>query len=331
MTKVLITGAAGLIGSQFARHLLDRDYEVVAVDNLAGGYRDFVDPRADFREVDITHSSAVDELFAETRPDFVYHFAAYAAVGLSPFIRSFNYTNNVVASANVINACVNHAVNKIVFTSSMDVYGSLYAPPYTEDFIPMPEDPYGIAKYAVELDLRHARRLFGLNYAVVRPHNVFGINQNIWDKYRNVLGIWIRQTLSGQPITVFGDGSQTRSFSDVKYYMDPFEVLMKTGDGETYNMGADSHMTILEAAARFRHVASKMGHDARIVQLESRDEVRHAYCDHSKAKRDLGFVDDTDFEDLVEKMFVWAKGQPPRPVKMMNYEITKGMYDFWKK
>jgi UDP-glucose 4-epimerase len=331
MASVLITGVAGLLGSHFSRHLLDRGHTVTGIDDLSGGYRENLDERLDFLEVNLVDSSAVDEAFRTRRPQYVYHFAAYAAVGLSPFIRSFNYSNNVVGSANVINACVNHDSKKIVFTSSMDVYGSHHHPPYVEDFVPMPEDPYGIAKYAVELDLKQAHRLFGLNYTVVRPHNVFGVHQNIWDKYRNVLGIWIRQTLSGQPITVFGDGSQTRSFSDIKYYMAPFETLMNAGDGETYNMGADSHMTIADAASRFRRVAAKLGHDVAIVHLEPRDEVQHAYCDHTKAKRDLGFVDDTDFEDLVEKMFVWAKEQPPRPVKMMKYEVAKGMYDFWKK
>ena len=331
MSKTLITGVAGLLGSHFSRHLLDAGHEVVGVDDLSGGYREHLDPRLKFHEVDISRSNLVDDVFTREAPDYVYHFAAYAAVGLSPFIRSFNYTNNVVASSNVINACVNHGVKKIVFTSSMDVYGGAHEPPYTEDLIPMPEDPYGIAKYAVEMDLEHASRLFGLRYSVVRPHNVFGIYQNIWDKYRNVLGIWIRQTLSGQPITVFGDGSQVRSFSDVKFYMEPFRKLMELGDGETYNMGADGHTSIIDAARRFVSVAATLGHSAEVVHLEPRDEVQVAYCDHAKAKRDLGFEDGTDFDDLVRKMFVWASEQPQRPVKLMTYEIQKNMYDFWKK
>jgi UDP-glucose 4-epimerase len=330
MKKVLVTGCAGLLGSHLSRYLLDKDYEVTGIDDLSGGYIDNVDPRMDFYQRDLSVVEDVNEIFKNSKPDYVYHFAAYAAVGLSPFIRNFNYTNNLLSSANVINACVNYEVKKVIFSSSMDVYGSAHAPPYTEDMKPEPEDPYGIAKYAVEQDLKSAKEFFDLNYTVVRPHNVFGVYQNIWDKYRNVLGIWIRQTLSGQPITVFGDGSQVRSFSDIKYYMDPFERLMRLGNDQIYNIGADASMTILEAANRFCSVAQRLGYNTSIVHLEPRNEVQEAYCDHSKAKEQLGFKDDTDFEQLISEMFVWAAKQPQRPVKMMNYEIEKKMYSYWK-
>jgi UDP-glucose 4-epimerase len=181
------------------------------------------------------------------------------------------------------------------------------------------------------MDLKQASRIFGLRYSVVRPHNVFGVYQNIWDKYRNVLGIWIRQTLSGQPITVYGDGLQIRSFSDVSYYMEPFEKLTRLGDGETYNMGADEHTSIISAAHRFQYVAKTLGHDVSVAHLSPRDEVRVAYCDHAKAKSQLDFVDATNFDVLIEKMFRWASSVPPRPVKTMPYEVQKNMYDFWLK
>jgi UDP-glucose 4-epimerase len=328
--KILITGIAGLLGANFSRHLIDSGHEVVGIDDLSGGCLDFVPPAAKFHRLNLADRQQVADVVSTEKPDYVYHFAAYAAVGLSPFIRSFNYTNNLVASANVINACINNNVKKIIFTSSMDVYGSAYAPPYTEEMKPVPEDPYGIAKYAVEQDLHAACRLFGLRYTIVRPHNVFGVYQNIWDKYRNVIGIWIRQTLSGQPITVYGDGLQVRSFSDIKYYLDPFYSLMDVGDGEIFNIGADSHMTIIDAAKRFKVVAESLGKKVSIVHLEPRDEVKIAYCDHTKAKNMLNFKDETSFEELIEKMFLWAELQPTRPVKNMSYEIEKNMYSFWK-
>jgi len=331
MSKVLITGAAGLLGNHFSRYLLDHGYEVIGLDNFSGGYRDLVDPRVKLVTVELDDAAAVDAVFQESKPDYVYHFAAYAAVGLSPFIRSFNYRNNVVASANVINASIKYGVKKMIFTSSMDVYGSVHQPPYLEEMVPVPEDPYGIAKYSVEMDLKHASRVFGLRYSIVRPHNVFGVYQNIWDKYRNVLGIWIRQTLSDQPLTVYGDGQQVRSFSDISYYLEPFERLMEEYDSETFNIGADQHSTILEVAKRFVNVANRHGYDPKIVHLEPRDEVKVAYCDHSKAKKLLGFHDGTDLEVLLSKMLLWAREQPARPVKLMNYELEKNMYDFWKK
>lgn len=331
MSKILITGCAGLIGSHFSRHLLGKGHQVVGIDDLSGGYIEHVPDGVNFRRVDVTQPDDLNLVFRNERPDYVYHFSAYAAVGLSPFIRRFNYTTNVVGSANVINACINYDVKKIVFASSMDVYGSSCISPYTEDLVPAPEDPYGISKYAVEQDLAAANRLFGLRYSIVRPHNVFGTHQNIWDKYRNVLGIWIRQVLSGQPMTIYGNGDQVRSFSDVRYYMEPFERLMLLGDRQVYNVGADRHMTILEAAKRTSEVISTLGRKSSIVHLEPRDEVKIAFCDHTKAKTQLGFKDDTDFDVLIKDMFQWALTQPIRQVKMMEYEVEKNLYGFWRR
>jgi len=328
--KVLITGVAGLLGANFSRHLLNKGYKVIGIDDLSGGYQDFVDEKVSFYKINLADANTLSKVFLNEKPDYVYHFAAYAAVGLSPFIRNFNYTNNIISSANVINNCINQEVKKIVFTSSMDVYGT-QDPPFVESQKPLPEDPYGIAKYAVEQDLHAAGRFFGLNYTIVRPHNVFGVYQNIWDKYRNVIGIWIRQTFLNQPLTVYGDGLQVRSFSDINYYLDPFESLMSCGDHDTFNIGADSYTTILDAAKKFKKVANSHGYNPDIIHLEPRDEVKIAYCDHKKAKEVLGFKDQTDFESLVNKMFIWAKEQPHRPIKMMNYEIEKNMYSYWKK
>lgn len=329
MSKILVTGCAGLLGSHFTRHLLDKGHDVIGIDDLSGGYLDYIDPRLDFFERNLINPVKVEKVFEDTKPDYVYHFAAYAAVGLSPFIRNFNYTNNIVASANVINSCINHNVKKIIFTSSMDVYGS-QSSPFTEDMPPRPEDPYGIAKYAIEQDLAAAGRFFNLDYSIVRPHNVFGIYQNIWDKYRNVLGIWIRKILSNEPITIYGDGKQIRSFSDIKYYMDPFEKLMEVGNGQIYNIGADTKISIIDAAKKVQKVAKKFGYRPEIIHLEPRDEVRVAYCDHTKVKNDLGFKDNTNFEELIFDMFKWAKNQPQREVKMLTYEVDKNMYSFWR-
>ena len=328
--KVLITGVAGLLGANFSRYLLSKGHEVVGIDDLSGGYADSVDPRVEFYEVDLTNSDRTAEVFSKEKPDYVFHFAAYAAEGLSPFIRNYNYRNNVLASANVINNCVNHDVKKVVFTSSMAVYG-VGKPPFTEDQLPTPEDPYGIAKYAIEMDLKLAHEMFGLKYNIVRPHNVVGVYQNIWDRYRNVIGIWIRKALTEEPLTIFGDGTQTRAFSDIKFYMKPFEQLMTNHDGEIFNIGADKYFTINEACDLVIDVAKEFGIQATKVHLEKRNEVHTAYCDHTKAHKLLSFNDQTNLRDTVKEMFAWAMKQPNRPTKNMQYEIEKNMYSFWKK
>jgi len=328
--KVLITGVAGLLGANFSRHLLLKGYKVVGIDDLSGGYEESVPRDVTFYKQDLVNRKAIDGIFNKEKPDYVFHFAAYAAEGLSPFIRNYNYTNNVLASANVINACINNDVKKVIFTSSMAVYG-IGDPPFTEEQLPTPEDPYGIAKYAVEMDLKLAHEMFGLKYSIVRPHNVVGLYQNIWDRYRNVIGIWIRKALNNEPLSIFGDGTQVRAFSDIKYYMEPFEKLMTSHDSEIFNIGANKYYTINEAADAVITVAKELGINATKVHLEKRNEVHTAYCDHTKAHKLLGFNDDTNLHDMIMKMFKWAQEQPERPMKTMEYEIEKNMYSFWKK
>lgn len=330
MKKIFITGCAGLLGANFSRYLLEKGYFVVGVDNFFGGYKEFLPTHENFKfyEADLYDNKSISNIFEEHKFDCVYHFAAYAAEGLSPFIRRFNYINNVVNSMSVINECINRDI-KIVFTSSMAVYGG-QEPPFVETMVPTPVDSYGIAKFSVEQDLACGSSQFNLRYSIIRPHNVLGVYQNIWDKYRNVIGIFIRQSLNKQPITIYGDGEQTRAFSDIKYYMKPFEMLIDGFDGEAFNIGADKYYTILEVANKVKSIAGKYGYNTDITHLEPRHEVKHAYCDHTKAKDELEFVDDTDIDVLIEDMFVWAMKQPQREVKKVEYEIVDKIYSYWK-
>ena len=328
--KIFVTGCAGLLGSNYSRHLINNGHEVIGIDNLSGGYKAFV-PKGEnftFIKLNLERRKKLAELFKEHKPDLLFHFAAYAAEGLSPFIRNFNYRNNLICSANLINPCIEYGT-KIIFTSSMAVYGG-QEPPFTEDKQPQPIDPYGVAKYAVECDLKLANQQFGLRYNIVRPHNVLGTYQNIWDRYRNVIGIFIRKTLNGIPILIYGDGEQTRAFSDIKYYMQPFDMLHDNFDGEIFNIGADKYFSLNKVAETVQKIGSKYGYDVPIEHGEPRHEVKHAYCDHTKAKTMLNFKDNTKLEDLIETMFVWAMKEPNRKVKDMEYEITEGIYDYWK-
>ena len=200
--KIFVTGCAGLLGANYTRHLISNGHHVIGIDDLSGGHKAFITKGENFEfvKLNLERRKKVEALFEEHRPDVLLHFAAYAAEGLSPFIRNYNYRNNLICSANLINPCITYGT-KMIFTSSMAVYGG-QEPPFTEDKQPQPIDPYGVAKYAVECDLKLAHTQFGLRYNIVRPHNVLGIYQNIWDRYRNVIGIFIRKTLNAQPILV---------------------------------------------------------------------------------------------------------------------------------
>src|SRR2546423_11710500 len=208
MTTALVTGGAGFIGSHVADYLVEElGFEVVVLDDLSGGFKENVNPKARFVQGSIVDHQLLNRLFDRFHFDYVYHLAAYAAEGLSHFIKRFNYTNNLLGSVNLINASVNHEVRCFVFTSSIAVYGTNQLP-MREDLTPLPEDSYGIAKAAVELELKASHELFGLDYVVFRPHNVYGERQNLGDKYRNVIGIFMNRLMQGESLPIFGDGEQ---------------------------------------------------------------------------------------------------------------------------
>lgn len=327
----LVTGGAGFIGSHVTDRLIADGHEVIVLDDLSGGFFDNVPANASFINGSITDFTLVDQLFDCYRFDYVLHLAAYAAEGLSHFIRRFNYQNNLIGSVNLINAAVRlGSVRCFTFASSMAVYGSNQVP-MREDMVPAPEDPYGNAKYCVELDLAEAGKMFGLNYVIVRPHNVYGERQNISDRYRNVIGIFMNKIMLGEPMTVFGDGLQTRAFS---YISDVAPIIAETVNrpdcyGKIINVGADKAYSILEMA---NAVADAMGVIPHIQHLEERFEVKHAYTSHERVDRLFGDMrKNISLSEGLSKMATWAKNVGPRePSKFGSIEIRRGLYDYWK-
>src|SRR3712207_2836178 len=239
--RALITGAAGFIGSHVVDGCLELGMEVVATDDLSGGFRENVPREVEFVEGDLRDARFVASLWEGRRYDFVYHLGAYAAEGLSHFIRAYNYRTNLEATVNLVNQAVRHDARRFVFTSSIAVYGAGQTP-MTEDTTPQPEDPYGISKYAIELDLRAAHEMFGLEYTIFRPHNVYGERQNIADRYRNVIGIFMNNVLRDEPLPVFGDGRQTRAFSHIDDVAPVIAraPLVEGARNEVFNVGADT-------------------------------------------------------------------------------------------
>lgn len=327
--KILITGVAGLIGSNLADWIVrNHPHEpVVGVDNMSGGFLENIPLGTVLYTTDLRED--LEKIFSTHSPDIVYHFAAYAAEGLSPFIRCFNYSNNLVSTANVINMCIKYGVRRLVFTSSMAVYGT-NTPPFDECMTPAPIDPYGIAKYACEMDLKVAHDQHGLDFCIVRPHNVYGPRQNIWDRYRNVLGIWMYQVLQKQPITVFGDGHQRRAFT---YIDDILEPLYQTGvrqeaSGQIFNLGSPLDYSILEAAKMLLEITGTN----RIEFLDPRHEVKEAFTTWEKSASVLEFADRTGLSEGLTRMWEWAQKQPQRPrYTWEKYELDTKLYPYWSK
>jgi len=327
--RSLVTGGAGFIGSHVAKHCVELGHAVTVLDDLSGGFRDHVPEGVEFVEGSVTDADLLTRLFETERFDYVYHLAAYAAEGLSHFIRRFNYTNNVVGSVNLINEAVKHDIRCFVFTSSIAVYGAGQVP-MREDLTPLPEDPYGIAKYAVELDLRAAHEMFGLDYVVFRPHNVYGENQNIGDRYRNVIGIFMNQIMQGLPMTVFGDGEQTRAFSHVDDVAPHIarSVQVPGASRQVINIGADKPYSVNHLATV---VARCFGVEPDIQHLPPRNEVVHAYSDHSRALDLFGPVR-IDLEEGVNRMAAWARRVGARKSARFDaVEVEKGLPPSWRR
>jgi UDP-glucose 4-epimerase len=328
-SQTLVTGAAGFIGSHVCRHLLEQGHRVVALDDLSGGFKDQVPNGANFVAGSVTDTALVKRLFTEHNFEHVFHLAAYAAEGLSHFIKHFNYTNNLLGSVNLINAAVNGQVKCFVFTSSIAVYGRNQLP-MTEELVPQPEDPYGIAKYAVELDLREAHEIFGLNSVIFRPHNVYGENQNLGDRYRNVIGIFMNQAMQGLPMTVFGDGKQTRAFSHIDDVAPVIaaSIARPAAYNQVFNVGADKPYSVLELA---QVVSKAMGVRPNIKHLEARNEVVHAYSSHAKVQACFGdLIHNVPLEQGIERMAAWAKRAGPRQGKPFEgIEVRRNLPPSW--
>lgn len=328
-SRTLVTGAAGFIGSHVCKHLLNANHEVLGLDDLSGGFRDYVPAGVKFIEGSVTDGALVKKLFVENPFDYVFHLAAYAAEGLSHFIKHFNYTNNLLGSVNLINASINHNVKCFVFTSSIAVYGKNQLP-MTEEAVPQPEDPYGIAKYAVELDLKEAHEMFGLNYVIFRPHNVYGEFQNIGDRYRNVIGIFMNQIMQGQSMSIFGDGKQTRAFSYIDDVAPVIAASIERRDSynEIFNVGADKPYSVNELA---NVVAKAMGVPPQVKHLDARNEVVHAYSAHEKVRKHFGdIIRNVTLEEGVAKMAAWAKKAGARQGKPFEgIEIRRNLPPSW--
>lgn len=329
MKTSLVTGGAGFIGSHVCQELINKGHKVVAFDDLSGGFKDNVPNEAEFCEGSILDNSLLSYLFEKHSFDYVFHLAAYAAEGLSHFIKRFNYQNNLVGSVNLINLSIIHNIKCFVFTSSIAVYGKGQGP-LDEKTNPKPEDPYGIAKLAVEQELQVSKEMFDLPYIVFRPHNVYGEKQNIGDKYRNVVGIFMNQIMQNIPMTIFGDGEQKRAFSHIS---DVAPIIANSIDipnayGEVFNIGSDTPYTLNELS---REVASVFGIESpQRKYLEARKEALEAYADHSKLRNFMDIESALPLRDGLLKFATWAQKHGPRQSKEFdNIEVKKNLPPSW--
>lgn len=327
--KILVTGGAGFMGSWLVDELMKRGHKVVNVDDLSGGSLDNVNKDCTFIRADGRDTKKMEEIMKNEKIDIIYHLAAYAAEGQSMFSPIQINDINIKPMNNLLVAAVNHGIERFVFTSSMAVYGK-QKPPFSEDMPRQPEDPYGCAKVYCERMLEIFSNIYGFEYMILRPHNVYGPRQNITDPYRNVLGIWMNRIIRGKPPLIYGDGRQTRAFS---YIEDVTPAVANAGSyekaqGQIINVGSGEIVTINEAC---EIVLKAMESDLRPVHVEERPgEVKHAYCTTEKAEKLLDYRTKHKLKDGAKKMAEWVKKVgPQKPTYKVPMEITKKVPRVW--
>lgn len=323
--KILITGAAGFMGSHLFDYLLAQGHDVIGVDNYSIGRYE----HDRIKNIDLNDKKAIANLIRQERPEVLYHLAAWAHEGLSQFCPIRITENNYNAYLNTLIPFIDNGGQHVVCCSSMSVYGD-QTPPFDETMERKPVDVYAVAKTSMERSTEILSEVHGFSYTIIRPHNVYGPRQIIWDPYRNVVGIFINRIMNGKPPIIYGDGEQTRAFS---YIDDVTPYIAKAGfipeaRNQIINVGPLEEYSINYLA---KQVLTAMNSDLEPVYYPDRPkEVKHAYCTNDKAEKLLGYKTSISFEDGIDKMSEWAKTIGPQEFQYLtNLELTRNAPTTW--
>lgn len=315
--KIAITGVAGFLGSHLADRFLEKGHEIVGIDNLIGGYRSNVPAGAKFHEIDLLNLDAVTHVLQDV--EIVIHAACTAYEGLSVFSPSLVVANTMQATTNVMSAAVANGVRKVVFMSSMARYGTQDKVPFTEDMVPKPQDPYGIAKYASELIVKNLSDVHGLDFVILVPHNIIGPRQKYDDPYRNVASIMINRMLQGKQPIIYGDGSQRRCFSFIGDVIDPLEKATFSSEalGRVINIGPDEEFITINTLAEYLSTILDFKLDS--IYMPGRpQEVVDANCSANLARKILDYETKVNLKDGLLELVEWIKS---RGVKPFDYHL----------
>lgn len=333
MKKVLITGCAGFLGANLCEHYLKLDWHVVGIDNLIGGYRSNVPKEVEFHELCLGELRAISPFFKGV--DLVIHTACTAYEGLSVFSPSLINWNTSQIAVNTMIAALNNDVSKFIHCSSMARYGAIVGnDKYTEDMVCNPCDPYGIAKYSTEKMLANIASTHGISLNIAVPHNIVGPKQKYDDPFRNVASIMINLMLQSRQPIIYGDGLQTRCFSDIEDCIACLVSLSNyTGTtGEIFNIGPDEEpITIIDLA---KLIATKLDFDLKPIFKPGRpQEVKHALCSSDKARKLLNYQTTVSLDRSIDKLIDYISELGPKPFEYhLPIEIQSSLIpETWSK
>lgn len=311
MGKCIVTGGAGFIGSNLVDKLIDRDWEVVIIDDLSTGRADYINPQARFHKADIASCSEMEEIFAgeanDGPIDRVFHLAAQIDVRASVADPFFDKKINLEGGANILDNCYRNKIEKVLFASSGGaVYGDTQDIPSTENTMPAPISPYGIHKLAFENYLYYYSRVLGQKYFVLRPSNVYGPRQYKGGE-AGVVTIFIDNAVNGKQSVLYGDGSQTRDFVYVDDVVDAFLKGAESDSLGTFNVSTGVE-TPISAVVEAIESATGEKMDLRYDKPQPGDQSRSC-LDSSLIKQVLSWKPQTDLTQGIKKTIEWSRSQ----------------------
>jgi len=319
--RVLVTGAAGFIGGHLTEGLVAAGHEVVAVDDLSGGFRRNVPAGVTLFQVDLRDAVHAERVVMDSPPEVLCHLAANAREGASQFQPRDVCRRNLMAYINTLVPAIRAGVKKVVLYSSMAVYGD-QEPPFSETMPRQPVDVYGVNKAAMEEITEILADVHDFSYTIIRPHNVFGEQQCLRDPFRNVVAIFMNRIMRGEPLYVYGDGEQTRAFSYIADSLPAFvrgAELRPELDRQIINVGGKHAITINALAAK---VCSAFGVTSEVIHLPDRPrEVKHAYSTWAKSEALLGYEERWTIDDGIRRMAEWAQTIGPQPWSEEKLEL----------
>ena len=294
-SKVIVTGGAGFIGSHLADALVAKGYETHVIDNLSGGKRQNVNTKAVFHEIDIRDTKVIADIIKGA--DCVFHCAALPRVQRSIQFPQETNEVNVNGTLSVLMASKDAQVRRVIYSSSSSIYGDQKVLPLSEDLIANPKSPYGLQKYIGELYAKVFSDVYGLSTVSLRYFSVYGPRFNLSDgPYSLVIGKFIEQRLKRKPLTITGDGSQTRDFTHVSDIVVANLLAMesqKVGEGEAINIGAGNNISI-------NHLSELIG--GPVEYIEARLEPHDTKASNNKAKELLGWVPTVPLEEGIAEL-----------------------------
>ena len=294
--RILVTGGAGFIGSHVVDAYVAAGHQVAVLDNFSTGNEANLNEAAETHRVDLRDQPAVEKLIASFKPEIVNHHAAQSEVPRSIADPGYDAQINIVGGLNVLKACVDHSVKKVIFISTGGaLYGEPDVVPAGEDHVVRPLSPYGTSKYSFEQYLGMFKRTFGLEFTVLRYANIYGPRQDFFAEEGRVVAIFASRMLAGKPVTIDGDGEQSRDMLHVGDAATANLAALERGSGEIFHISSGIAVTINDL---YRKLALLTGYKAAPNHGPSRKgDVYRIALDNTRAGRGLGWQPQVDLEE----------------------------------